>query len=319
MKHLTLILIIILLIGCKKEQTSQPETNQPADLSVERFSIDTVKVPATQLKDIHFTIDESIYPELKGLEDESFQNEMNELFRSKFDSYVSSSKDEAKSFAESYQKTIDEEGIDDPMWKESLSMSGTVRSSFEILKNDSDILSIVQYFVIEGVGGGNNWDPSSSIVTCDLKNKKILNSYDLNMSLDKLGLINLRIKLYFDSLFPDEKGAINYPLVNESGFKKLDFGIQGDSVVLAIKAYPYSHASLATYIIPIDRWRTDDAIIGENENLDDFIYKFCTDKKFQLSRVNFPVGDWLMFIEGPCPENDSNYIETPDGCLKKHL
>jgi hypothetical protein len=247
------IFVLTTFTSCTKKdstqeyQVTEEEPPSMTEQVIEEFpviSINAVKVKQFELTDIHLTIEESSYPKIVGLDDKSFQKQVNTIFKNNFNSYI----DSAKSDAESEENILIEDEKDDPFLS-----AGTIRSSFEILTKNDHIISILQHFVIEGVGGGNNWSLSSVVTNCDLKNSTILKQSDMNMNAEKIDLINAQIREYFNIQFSDE-GYIDYPTIeSKEKFDKLHFGIRNDSIMLVIEAMPTAHYSYGTYIIPIEK------------------------------------------------------------------
>jgi alpha-tubulin suppressor-like RCC1 family protein len=264
MKHLRLITLIILLIGCNNNRTSKVN-KQPEDKVFSSVSIDTVEVKDTALTNLCLLIEESNYPKISGTDNDTFEKQLNDIFSNNFNSFIDSSKSQLGSSIPPELRDV----------YTVASWSTSVGSSFEILTLNDNIISVVQYFSIKGGGGTNAWRCSSIVTNCHIVNKIILNCSDLKISFEDIGLINSRVKSYFDQLFSEEKmnDLITYPVIeNKNEFDKLKFGIQNDSTVLVIEAMPTSHNSYETYIIPIDKWRRESNTTG-----------FETDKKLNVT------------------------------------
>jgi len=68
-----------------------------------------------------------------------------------------------------------------------------------------------------------------------------------------LQTIKSKVHEYFYNLFHKEYNKINYPTIE--AYENCNFGIRNDSVVLVIDAFPTSHASYQTYLIPIEKYK----------------------------------------------------------------
>ncbi|HUX95715.1 MAG TPA: DUF4163 domain-containing protein [Bacteroidales bacterium] len=250
MKHLTIIAATILLIGC----TNKP-ARQTTDKVLSSVSIDTVEVKDTALTNMCILIEESNYPIISGIGNDTFQKQLNDLFSNNFNSFIDSAKSQLGSTIPPELKDV----------YTVASWSTRVGSSFEILTNNDSLISIVQHFSIAEGGGANSWSYSSIVTNLDIIKRIVLNNSDLKIGFEEIGLINNRVKSYFDQQFPEEKmqNLITYPAIeSKREFDKLKFGIRNDSIMLIIEAMPNAHDSYDTYIIPIDKWMRESKTTG---------------------------------------------------------
>jgi hypothetical protein len=231
--------------------TCSIKTKDEIDLSQKsveiNYKIDTINIKQIELKQIYFRIEQSSYPQLIGTFDEIFRKQINDIFFTNFDKFLIN----AKSI---FGRTPTSNQIDESSY---YNIPASAVGSFEILTSNDSIVSIIQYFVALVGGGGNAWEPSSTVINIDLKNRIILNNIALSMNYYKKNQINLRIKQFFDERFPleAENNELSYPFIDDkSEFEYLEFGIRNDSIMLVTEAYPSAHSSYQTYIIPIEKW-----------------------------------------------------------------
>ncbi|MCZ2101175.1 MAG: DUF4163 domain-containing protein [Chitinophagales bacterium] len=221
--------------------------NRNINLQIENeISIERVNVERIELKKICFEIGRSSYPKIVGMDDMIFQEQLNNIFKSKFEEFI-----------ESEKKSMSGDPCDENEGSFLSTIPPSVSSSFDILTHNDSIISIVQYFASTTGGGGNAMDISSSIVNCDLKNRIVLSNFALGMSYNKLDDVNQKMIYFFDTMFPEyTENEKDYPVISgEERFNKLSFGLQNDSIVLFIEATPiYFRYSHDIYRIPIDKW-----------------------------------------------------------------
>lgn len=247
MKMAILIALTVSLIGCNFQSNQNSKgLNNNAEKSL--VKIDTTKVKGVEFRNICFEIGESTYPNISGLEDNYFENQLNEMLKSNFTTFIDSSKIQ-------YSHTISAtEEKEHPM----ASIPASVNSSFEILTKTDSIISILQTFYIEYGGGGNGYGLSAIITNVDCKNRIILSQNELISQLGDMKSINKIITQYFDRCFPESKNdfGIDYPLLhNENELQKVSLGIRNDSILMVIEAIPAGHVSQGLYKIPISHWR----------------------------------------------------------------
>lgn len=212
-----------------------------SNCSNESVHIETKKINNMEFKNICFNVYESNYPVLKGMEDEEFASQINEIFKSNYEEFISKEKKNANC-------------VDD------YDISGLSASShFNVLTLNSDFLSVVQYFITEYGGSGSSIN--SKVTNVDLKNRVVLNNSDFNMK-GKKDIIDKQWSNYLKSLQPENSNLVEDHVVipysqSKVNYNKLKFGVRNDSVVLVIEAEPESHASYGTYIIPIEKWEKE--------------------------------------------------------------
>ncbi len=206
--------------------------------SSESVQIEKKKINQMEFKDICFNIYESNYPVLKGLEDEEFASQINEIFKSNYEDFISKEKKNG--------------GCTDDLEISGLSAS----SHYDILTLNSEFLSVVQYFITEYGGSGSTIN--SKVINVDLKNRIVLNNSDFNMN-GKKSLIDKQWKSYFVKNNPEAteyiEDQVKVPYFDgKLDYNKFNYGLRNDSVMLVIEAEPDAHASYGTYIIPIEKW-----------------------------------------------------------------
>ena len=207
--------------------------------------IEEVKIKPIEFKDICFKIEESSYPQIKGLKDEILQQEFNQILNDNYNNYIKSAKKNAGS-CEDLENSLN---MDDYPY---------AQSSFLVLSNDGNIISIVQKFTNCPGGGGNECMSESKVINFDIKQRKVLNNSDFIKRTD-MDKINKQWNEYFVKMYPESASYLNkYVSDPFTGSKvtydKLNFGLRNDSVMLVIEAQPEAHYTYGTYVIPIDKW-----------------------------------------------------------------
>lgn len=227
--------LFFLLFGCEKNHL--PHENFGKNI----VHIDTIKTGEIYFDNICFQIQDSRYPQIKGLGNQIFEKQINEIFQVNFNEFIDSAK---KHYSGCYTT---EELKDSPL----LSIPQSVGCDFEVLTNNDSIISIVQYFVEFPQGGGNGYSISSKVLTFNHKTQNVKNSSLIGIKYVSLKTLNLKVHNYFHNLFHKEYNKINYP--NIETYEACNFGIRNDSVLLVIDAFPTSHASYQTYLIPLEK------------------------------------------------------------------
>ena len=217
--------------------------------------IDTVIVDETVLDTLCFTINESSYPKVTGLNDKKFEDLLNRQFVINFNSFMDSAK-------HIYGGCLPKDELGE--YSSSDAAFGFANGGFEILTQTDDIISVVQRFEGER---SKAWNPYSTTINCNLKNKTFYTNADIVKSLgNDMNFFNKKIKGYFKQwvtdFFGDDKEQsgfrddnINYLLITDKEeIKNLKFGIRNDSIMLVMEAQPTgTKDSYTTYIIPIDK------------------------------------------------------------------
>lgn len=224
------------------ENTYTEEKKQSPKLP--SYIIDSVEIKDTTLDNICFSIEQSFYPKIKELQDNEFEQKINNYFQSIYQNMLKKAQKGVSC------KDTNDYGIP--------SIFPTFRSKFEILSYNDKILSVI----IEGIqgagGGGNAFDLYSKVVNVDIQNKKILTKNDFMIDKSKIDELNQQIKIYFDKNFtePNSNEKINYPFIDSKKYhsdikwKDVEFGIRNDSIVLVLIAYPTAHYTYSIYSIP---------------------------------------------------------------------
>ncbi len=243
MNKITSIIVVLLIVGCDSFTNNSTESNSTGKQGlINHIRVDSVIVEEKELKDSCFVIERSTFPKITGIIDKDFENKLNDIFKNNFYSYIKNAKKE-------YGGCLEIEFPDEYL----VNLPATAVSSFKVLTKNDSIISVVQY-MISGVGhGGNAWEPSSTGLTADFKNKIIYGKKEFKIDRDKIEYLNIKIRDFFDNLFPGSNEGI-YPFIQTNDdFNKLVFGLRNDSLMLIIQAYPAEHYTYSTYIVPIDQ------------------------------------------------------------------
>src|SRR5207253_2439990 len=114
---------------------------------------------------------------------------------------------------------------------------GWATTSFEILSNNDEILSIALYLT-NGFGGGNMWIPSVRVININPKNRQLMTKDSLIGTDLNHKHLNVSIFQYFYSLFPnDAEETIGKEFIKiENDFNKLEYGVRNDSLVVLLPA-----------------------------------------------------------------------------------
>lgn len=235
MKRLIYLIGLLSLIGCHHPIKSSDLHDKKA------IKIDSIKTGEITFDNICFQIQDSKYPRVCGLDNEIFEKQINELFVENFNSFIDSAK---RHYTGCFSI---EELKENPLF----SIPQSVSADFETLSNNDSLISIVQYFVENPQGGGNGFTIESKVVTFNYKTHFVKNSTLIGINYISLTTLKSKVHEYFFNLFHKEYDKINYPKIE--AYEACNFGIRNDSVVLVIDAFPTSHASYQTYLIPIEK------------------------------------------------------------------
>jgi len=233
------------------------------------------------------------YPEITGFSDKAFEKEVNRII---------------KETAEQLDLTNDD------------AISRDIR--YEILNlptQGNDILSILHtcssYYGYSGKYGF----PSMTVLNVDVKNKKILGNRaeDWDISIGNIYLMNNALSMNspddrFESIQIDETGKGD----NRKRLKDLQFGVKNDSIVFVFWSTGGATADNDFAVIPYIPLKKIMDVPARKE-FEDFLSHFCNDRKFQLSRIKFPVGEKWVPAPEPCPEDDPDYSTFWDACSKR--
>jgi len=254
MRYAALVILIASVFGFRYP-FFQAATDTTSDNNMSTVLIDTVIVDETVLDTLCFTINESSYPKVTGLGDKKFEDLLNRQFNTNFNAFIDSAK-------RLYGGCLPRDEFGE--YSSSDAAFGFANGSFEILTKTDDIISVVQRFEGER---SKAWNPSSTTINCNLKNKTFYTNADFIKSFgNDINILNKKIKDYFKSwvaeFFGDDKEQshfrddnIKYLLITDKEeIKNLKFGIRNDSIMLVLEAEPTgTKDSYTTYIIPIDK------------------------------------------------------------------
>jgi hypothetical protein len=238
MMKLTIFCFTCFLLTCNSMPRQDSKGTLPKE-SLQSTEIKTITVKNLEFKNTCFEIYQSIYPEVTGLEDKFFEKQLNDIFSDNFKFFIDSCKNK------SWCDEADEEGLDFP---------SAAYAEFEILTNRDSIISILQIMTDEVGHGGNAAIQTAYVTTVDVKNRIIYGKQDFGIKSNNIKFLNLKIKEYFDkNIVRDELfDEINYPIFETSDdLRKVNFGVQNDSVIMIIDAFPTTHASYGIYLVPL--------------------------------------------------------------------
>ncbi len=220
--------ILLFLYSCNNNNKSEKSTPNIIDIK------NTV-IKAKTIKHKNLEIDELSYPQIDGLNDSNFQLKVNNILVSNVNNYIESIKESQSSFEDGEIKAV-------------------VSNQYEILTKNENLISIVQFFFVEGLHGGNNHFSENKVLNIDVKNNKIIENKDFKMEA-KLPLINKMQKQYFSQLFKDE--SIEDEILADNGevlkFKDFNFAVRNDSIMLVVVSMPGAGYTSGSYVIPIDK------------------------------------------------------------------
>jgi len=289
MKKLNLIASLVLLLfflnACGKNYLSVKDMSE-----TQTRNIVAKLMGEEQEKEVEVTVNIP-YPEITGFSDKAFEEEVNRII---------------KETAEQLDITDDDAILRD------------IR--YEILNlptKGNDILSIL--YTCSSYYGGNYGFPSMIILNVDVKNKKILGNRaeDWDISIGNIYLMNYAIMMNspndrFESMQIDESGNGD----NRKRLKDLQFGVKNDSIVFVFWSTDEATADNDFAVIPYIPMKKIMDVPAKKE-FEDFLSLFCTDRKFQLSRIKFPVGEKWVPSPELCPEDDPDYSTFWGDCSKR--
>lgn len=196
----------------------------------QKILVDTIEIKDTLIESKNFQIEQSFYPQLKGLSDSTFLREIN--------SYL---KETTLSFIDSTETSFATEPVSDVEMAENFLAytPASVICSFSIYHNPKNsIVSIIQYFWRHGLGTGTAHDEYFKITNIDV-NKNVYFEVPTNdiKSLDST-MLNAQFIKYVKSfntsstLNPEDiMGMVCLPTLEKpDDFKKYGYLLKNDSI-----------------------------------------------------------------------------------------
>jgi hypothetical protein len=209
-----------------------------AAIEYTQVQIDTLKTQAIERKELYFTEAESQFPVLTGMKDSVFQGKVNKLIVQNYRTFADSA---LARFGLKEEQDRQMAGIKEES-------PASCKASFSILTHSENMISIVQFFTSFVGHGGNSWTPAFAVINIDLKQNKIMGSSPETFTNETFESINKKVVSYFRKNISE-----NYQGEGLEKGGKICLAMRNDSIVLVTNAYPGSHDTYGTYLIPIGK------------------------------------------------------------------
>jgi hypothetical protein len=238
--------ILIFVIGC----TNMNKNNKESNNQNQQIIVDTLVIQETYFEDINVIVEQSSYPQIKGLSDSVFLENLNNSLKENITAYIDSTK-RAYGSSPVSQASIAENPLE-------LSPA-SVFSHFEVFYNSKNsIISIIQYFWRHNVGTGTAHDQYFKITNVDSKNNKYFEMPIKEINNVDTNLIVKQYKNYFkknnstkDMNIDEIEGWIELPILTKpSDFDKYSYLIKNDSICIVFSSNRGVYLD-GDYIIPL--------------------------------------------------------------------